>query len=363
MSAGVPPRAAASGAPRGAASAALDCVVLFDLNQPVDAGYDFREELRQEGFETERDVKRALEKLGHTAQPMSLFDESDLEIFLARVKKKRPDLVFNLAEAFRTDRRHEASIVSLLEMLALRYTGSDARALAICKDKALAKKILSFHRVKTPGFLVSAKARPLKRLKPLRFPVFVKPVDTEGSEGIAQAALAADEAAAIERVRFVHESLGTDALVEEFIDGRELYSGVIGNDRLQSLPPIELLVENRSVGDESLSDGAPRFFTYKAKWDAAYRKKWNIRAGVPKDLDAETEQRIAETARKAYHSLGVTGCARVDVRVKADGEIWVIEVNPNPGLAQSDEFAKAAARADIGYESLIERIVQLGLGR
>lgn len=340
-----------------------DVVVLFDLNQNVEPGYDFREDFKDEAFETERDVKRALEKLGHDAQPMSLFDEQDLETFLARVKRKRPDLVFNLAEAFRTDRRHEASIVSLLEMLGLPYTGAGAAALAICKDKALAKKILAFHRVKTPGFLVSPKSRPLKRMKPLRYPVFVKPLDTEGSEGIAQAALAADEAAALERVRFVHESLGTDALVEEFVDGRELYSGVIGNDRLQSLPPIELLVENRSVGDESLSDGAPRFFTYKAKWDAAYRKKWRIRAGAPRDLDAATEQRIAETARKAYHSLGVTGYARVDVRVKPDGEIWVIEVNPNPGLAQADEFAKAAARADIGYEALIERVMQLGLSR
>jgi len=340
-------------------SDALDVVVLFDLNQSVEPGYDFKEEMKDESFETENDVTRTLKKLGHDAQPMSLFDEQDLETFLARVKKKRPELVFNLAEAFRTDRRHEAGIVALLEMLGLPFTGASASALAVCKDKALAKKILSYHRVKTPGFVVSPRARPLKRLKSLRFPVFVKPIDTEGSEGIAQAALAADEGAAIERVRFVHESLGTDALIEEFIDGRELYSGVLGNERLQSLPPIELLVGNQPVGAGSQPDGAPRFFTYKAKWDAAYRKKWNIRAGAPKDLDEDTATRIAETARKAYHALQVSGYARVDVRVTPSGEIWVIEVNPNPGLAAGDEFAKAAARGDISYESLIERIVQL----
>lgn len=341
----------------------LDVVVLFDLNQSVAPDYDFRAELKEESFETESDVVKALRKLGHDAQPMSLFDENDLEALLARVKKKKPELVFNLAEAFRTDRRHEAGIVALLEMLGIPFTGADAAALAVCKDKALAKKILSYHHVKTPGFVVSPRARPLKRLKSLRFPVFVKPVDTEGSEGIAQAALAEDEAAAVERVKFVHESLDTDALVEEFIAGRELYSGVIGNDRLQSLPPIELFVGNQSVGDADLPDGAPRFFTYKAKWDQAYRKKWGIRAGPPKDLDAATEQRIAETARKAYHALGVSGYGRVDVRVTPTGEIWVIEVNPNPGLASSDEFAKAAARADLPYETLIDRIVQLSATR
>lgn len=341
----------------------LDVVVLFDLNQSVEPGYDFREELKLESFETESDVSKTLRKLGHEVEPMSLFDEQDLEALLARVKKKRPELVFNLAEAFRTDRRHEAGIAALLEMLGLPFTGAGAAALAVCKDKALAKKILSYHHVRTPGFLVSPRARPRKRLKPLRFPVFVKPLDTEGSEGIAQAALAEDEAAAVERVKFVHESLQTDALVEEFIAGRELYSGVIGNDRLVSLPPIELLVGNQSVGDESLPEGAPRFFTYKAKWDAAYRKKWGIRAGAPKDLDADMERRIAETARKAYHALGVSGYARVDVRVTPSGEIWVIEVNPNPGLASSDEFAKAAARADLPYETLIDRIVQLAATR
>lgn len=341
----------------------LDVVVLFDLNQHVDAGYDFAPELADEAFETEADVLRALRRLGHDAQPMSLFDERNLGDFLERVKAKRPGLVFNLCEAFRSERRHESSVVSLLEMLDLPFTGASSTALALCKDKALAKKILSFHRVKTPGFLLSARARPLKRLRPLGFPVFVKPVDTEGSEGIAQAALAEDEKSALERIAFVHESLGTDALVEEYIQGNELYASVIGNDRLQSLPLIELFVANQSVGAEDLPEGAPRFFTYKAKWDQAYRKKWGIRAGAPRDVDAETERRVGETARKAYHALGVTGYGRVDVRVTPKGEIYVIEVNPNPGLAASDEFAKAAARADITYDVLVERVAQLGLGR
>ncbi|HVO30553.1 MAG TPA: ATP-grasp domain-containing protein, partial [bacterium] len=247
----------------------------------------------------------------------------------------------------------------LLELLGVPYTGASAAALAVCKDKALAKKILSFHKIKTPRFVVSPRIRPLKQVTQVGFPAFVKPLSTEGSEGIAQAARVENEAAALERIRFVHESVKSDALVEEFIEGRELYAGVIGNERLQSLPLVELFVAGEPLGDEAAPQGAPKFFTYRAKWDAAYRKKWRIKAGPPKDLPPDVEKRIGEIARRVYHSLGVTGYGRVDLRLTPAGEIYVIEVNPNPGLAQSDEFAKAAARADIPYDSLIARIVQL----
>ena len=341
--------------------ARLKILVVFDLNQRVEEGYDFfKEDFKTEGFETENDVCRALKRLGHDVAPLSLFD--DLTPLLAHFRagvESPPDLIFNLSEAFRVDRRHEPHIAALLELLKVPYTGADSTALALCKDKALAKKILSYHHIKTPRFLVSPRSRPLKRLRHVGFPAFVKPLATEGSEGIAQAARVEDEKAALERAKFIHESVGTDALIEEFIEGRELYAAVVGNDRLQSLPPMELFVGNAPLGDADTPEGAPKFFTYRAKWDAAYRKKWGIRAAVPKDLPADIEKRLGEIARRVYHSLGVKGYGRVDLRVTPAGEIYVIEVNPNPGLAQSDEFAKAAARAEIPYDSLIARIVQL----
>lgn len=343
--------------------ARLNVLVLFDLNQRVDAGHDwFKEDFKTEAFETENDVARALKRLGHNVVPMSIYD--DLVPLLQRLaveNPERPDMVFNLTEAFHLDRRHEPHVVALLDLLRVPYTGADATALAVCKDKAMAKKILSYHKIRTPSFVVSPRARPLKRLEKLDFPAFVKPLATEGSEGIANAARVENEIAALERVRFIHESIGSDALVEEFIEGRELYAGVIGNDRLQSLPLVELLVANAPL--DVAPEGAPKFFTYRAKWDAAYRKKWQIKAGPPKDLPPEVEKRIGEIARRVYHSLGVKGYGRVDLRLTPEGEIYVIEVNPNPGLAQSDEFAKAAARADIPYDSLIARIVQLGEDR
>ena len=331
-------------------------LVLFDLNQRTAIDHDFKEEFKQEAFETESDVSRALKKLGHEPRPLALFDT--FAPLIEILEKDRPDVIFNLSEAYRTDRAHEPHLVGMLELLDIPYTGADPTALMLCKDKALAKKILTFHRIKTPSFTVSSRARPFKRLRHLKFPVFVKPLATEGSEGIAQAALCEDEKSAVERVKFLHDSLSTDVMVEEYIEGREIYASVIGNDRLQVLPLIELFVENKPLGHEDAADGAPRFFTYKAKWDAAYRKKWGIRSGPPKDLDEGIARKIAETARRVCHSLRIRGYGRVDLRLTAAGEIYVIEANPNPGLASSDEFAKAAARADIGYDSLVSRILQ-----
>jgi D-alanine-D-alanine ligase len=337
-------------------SQSLKILVVFDTGKEPAADCDYREELASPDFETESHVIAALKRLGH--QPIPLGVCQDLRPLIGRVEQEKPNLIFNLAEAFRLQRRHEPHLVGLLEMLGVPFTGADPTALMLCKDKALAKKSLSYHRVKTPRFVVSHRVRPLKRLK-LNFPAFVKPLAEEGSEAIARAALAGDEASALERVRFVHESTGGDALVEEFVEGREFYVGVLGNGRLQVLPLVELFIGKVPIGDEDAPSGAPRFYTYKAKWDEAYRKKWGIRSGPPADLPEPQAREIAETAKRACIALRVRGYARVDLRLTSGGDIYVIEVNPNPGLAKSDEFAQAAARADLGYDALVARIVQL----
>ena len=330
-------------------------LVLFDLNQRVAPDYDWKEDFKQGNFETESDVSKALKRLGHEPKLLSLFDT--LEPLLETIEKDRPDVVFNLSETFRTDRSHEPHLVGLLELLRVPYTGADPTALTLCKDKALAKKILSFHRIRTPQFHVSARARPARRLTGLRFPVFVKPMSSEGSEGIAQAALCDDDRSALERVAFLHERMASDVLVEEYVEGREIYAGVLGRDRLQVLPLVELFVEGKPIGDDSAAESAPRFFTWKAKWDEAYRKKWRIRSGAPAPFANGIEKKIAEVARRASRVLRIRGYGRVDMRLTPAGEIYVIEVNPNPALAHDDEFAKAAARADIAYDQLIGRIL------
>ncbi|MDQ3262240.1 MAG: ATP-grasp domain-containing protein [Myxococcota bacterium] len=335
----------------------LRVLVLFDLTHPVPADYDFTEDLQTEGLVTERDVVQALRELGHQPRLFGLYD--DLGRLVSTLQQDPPDLVFNLSEAFRTDRRHEPHIAGLLELMKVPYTGTDPAALSLCKQKVLAKKILTYHHIKTPHFVLSPSRRPLKQIRNLRYPVFIKPSGTESSVGIAQAALAEDEKSALERVRFIHESVGSDALVEEYVDGRELYGGVLGNDRVVVLPLVELLVGDEPLGAEETPAGAPRFFTYKAKWDEAYRKKWKIGSGPARDLDPVVERRIRQSVRRAAKVLQVRGYGRVDLRLTDQGEVYIIEVNPNPGLAREDEFALAALRAGVAYPALIDRIVKL----
>lgn len=339
----------------------LDVLMLFDLNEPTAPEYDFSEYFAETGgsFHTEADVFRTLKELGHQVRTHPLYD--DVGALVSRLSQQKPDLVFNLCESFHFDQTREPQVVALLELLGVRYTGAGSEALTLCQDKALAKKILTFHHIKTPRFTQSWKARPIKSLGALRTPVFVKPVNTESSRGIAQAALALDEKSALERVKFVHTHIGADALVEEYVDGREIYCGVIGSERLEALPLIELLVGDQPVDAEDAPPGAPRFFTYKAKWDEAYRKKWNIRAGPPPDLDPALIKRCQEVARRACKILRVRGYARVDLRLSQSGEVHVIEVNPNPGLASDDEFAQAALMGGWEYPALIDRILDLGL--
>ena len=332
-------------------------LVLFDLNHPVPLDYDYREDLKDEAFVAQAQVLSALEELGHQAQPFTFCDE--LAPLVERLTREPPDVVFNLSEAFAQDARHESHVAGLLELTRIPYTGAGPTSLALCKNKALAKKILTYHHIKTPHFLVSLKQRPLKRFSSLRFPVFIKPTGTESSVGIAQAALADDEGSALQRVEFIHGSVGSDALIEEYVEGRELYGGVIGNERLEALPLNELLIGDAPLGADATPAGAPRFLTYKAKWDDAYRDKWKISSGAPRDLDDAVEKAIRERVRRACQALQITGYGRVDLRLTPNGEIHVIEVNPNPGLAQEDDFAQVAKRGGMTYPALIDRILKL----
>lgn len=344
----------------GRARKSLDVLILVDVSRALPPDHDFAaNELKDSTFKTEANVASALERLGHRFRVFGLFD--DLAPLVALLKEKPPDLVFNLCESFRMNRDYEPFVAATVEMMGIPHTGVSATGLSVCKDKALAKKILTFHHIRTPRFALSHRKRPIRSVDPLHFPVFVKPVNTEGSEGIAQAALAEDAKSAFARIQFVHESIGSDALIEEYVDGRELYCGVIGRERLKTLPLVELFVGDAPLGAEEAPPGAPRFFTYKAKWDDAYRKKWGIRSGAPQALDPKLEAKLAHTARKACRVLRVDGYARVDMRLTDSGEVYVIEVNPNPGLASDDEFALAAERARLPYPALIERIIDLAL--
>jgi D-alanine-D-alanine ligase len=326
-------------------------LLLFDVfRRPPDDGFSAADVLRAYDKKTEADLFETLVRLGHEPAAIGLYE--DVRPLFDRVESFKPDVVLNTCESFLSDRAHEANIPALLELLRVRYTGAGSDALMLCKDKALAKKLLTFHSVKVADFVVSSRERPLRSLRRLDFPVFVKPVSEESSDGIAKASLAKNEGEALERARFVHEKYNCDALVEEYVDGRELTVGVLGNARLTTLPPQELF-----FGEADDDPSAPRFATAKAKWDEAYRKKWGIRNGAAAALPPGVDETLARTARRVARVLHIRGLGRIDFRLTAKGEVVVIEANPNPSLGKEDDFALAAARAGIAYDALVERLL------
>jgi D-alanine-D-alanine ligase len=341
-------------------------LVLFDVHRPVAEGRTFTEQsLRtEEEKPTEADVLACLRKLHHDVETLAVYD--DAKVVFDRVAVFKPDVVFNLCETFFSNRAHEPNIPALLELMKVPYTGAGPDALMLCKDKALAKQLLAFHRIRVARFVVSRRERPLRRLKRFTYPAFVKPIGEESSDGIALASLAKTEDEVLERARFLHDRFETDALIEEYVDGRELYLGVLGNKRLTVLPPREIFFgEAPEAGqpDEALAmakDG-PRFATAKAKWDDAYRKKWGIRNGPAGPLPEGLEKKLAELARRVCRILHVRGLGRIDARLTPRGDVVVIEANPNPSLAMEDDFAQAALQVGIGYEALIQKVLENAL--
>jgi D-alanine-D-alanine ligase len=344
-------------------------LVLFDVNAPVAEGRKFTEQsLRtEEEKPTEADVLACLRKLQHDVETLAVYD--DAKVVFDRVAAFKPDVVFNLCETFFSNRAHEPNIPALLELMKVPYTGAGPDALMLCKDKALAKQLLAFHRIRVARFVVSRRERPLRRLRRFTYPAFVKPIGEESSDGIALASLAKTEDEVLERARFLHDRFETDALIEEYVDGRELYLGVLGNKRLTVLPPREIFFGEPSTGEGGASpdvalalvkDG-PRFATAKAKWDDAYRKKWGIRNGPAGPLPAGLEKKLAELARRVCRILHVRGLGRIDARLTPRGDVVVIEANPNPSLAMEDDFAQAALQVGIGYEALIQKVLENAL--
>jgi len=330
----------------------LKIVMMVDLSEPPPWDHDYTEYLKLDDWESENCIYKTLKKLGHEVKIFGIYDQ--ITPFVDLIKTHPPDLVFNMCESFKNDRNFESHLVSILEILGVRYTGSGSFALQLCKDKGLTKKILNYHRVSIPKFLVSKKIRPLRTLKKFDYPAFIKPLGFEGSEGIAQMSFAETEKEALERISYIHEKLKTDVIVEEYIDGREIYIGVIGNDRLNILPPREVFFEN-------IPDEEPKFATFKAKWDEKYRKKWGIRNGPAKEISDKSLLRMNEICKKVYRLFHLRGYARIDLRMKENGEVFFIEANPNPSIARGEDFAAAAEKSGIDYDALIEKIVSYAL--
>ena len=329
----------------------MKVLVLFDLPRRTSPEETFSPQIlkEQEDKPTEADVLGCLEKLGHQVESLAVFD--DISAIVDKVKTFSPNVVFNLSESVYHDRAHEPNLAALLELIKVPYTGAGVEALLLCKDKALAKQILAYHRIRVARFVVSHRRHPLRRLRRFIYPAFVKPVGEESSDGISMASFARCEEEAIARAGFIHDKFKSDALIEEYIEGRELYLSVMMCGRRAHVFPA------RELFFDQVPDDAPKFATFKAKWDDAYRKKWGIHNGPAKDLTPEVEAKLAELAKKVCRLLRIRGHGRVDVRLRPDGEIVVLEANPNPSLAEEDDFAQSASMAGIPYDCLIQKLL------
>ncbi|MFP5349053.1 MAG: ATP-grasp domain-containing protein [Gammaproteobacteria bacterium] len=325
-------------------------LVHYSLVPPEDLK---RDDSRFAKYRTEYDVKQTLNRLGHEVRVIGMYD--DLGPIRKTIEEWKPHIAFNLLEDFAGNSALDHYVVSYLETLNTPYTGCNPRGLLLGRDKALSKKLLSYHHIKVPDFIEFEPGKKIGRLWRLPFPMIVKSAIEEGSVGIAQASYVENEQQLRERVALLHEKTKATVIAEQYIDGRELYVSVMGNARLEVLPIRELVFDK-------VADGLPRMATYKVKWDDDYRARWGIEYQFARNLPNGTGERIARLCKRAYRILDLTGYARFDLRLNRDGELYILEANPNPAIATDDEFAQSASKAGMGYEELIQRILTLGRG-
>jgi len=329
----------------------LNITVLVDATEVNESDPNF--ETSPEIPTTEYHVIEALRDLGYKVSVLGAVN--DIETIVKALTELNPDIVFNLTESFKGDRRFDKNIAGLLEMLGIRFTGSGAMGLMLCRDKRLCKELLSLHKIRVPNFFSLPHGRKCRVAKTIRYPLVVKPALEDGSEGISNASLVSDDTELEERVRFMHERWEQPAIAEEYIKGRELYVSILGNKRLVVLPIRECLFdfENKE---------GPQLATYRVKWNAEYRKKWNIKFGHA-ELDPAVVKNISRICKRVYRIMHIRDYGRIDLRLTHDNKVVILEANPNPDLAYGEEVAEAAEKSGLSYEQFIDHILDHTLRR
>lgn len=309
------------------------------------------ENKEKQEWRTEYDVVTTLRGMGHEVRAVGVGGE--LGPIREAMEEHKPHLAFNLLEEFDGYPLFDQHVVSYLELKKQKYTGCNPRGLTLTHDKALAKKILAYHRIHSPRFAVFPVKGKVQRPNRLRFPLFVKSLSDEGSVGISQASIVRDDEKLKERVNFIHRQNETPAIAEEYIEGREIYVGVIGNQRLQAYTPWEMVMPN-------LPENAPNIATGKVKWDIEYQKRVGL-VTQPAAIEEQTKKEFEALSKRVYRILGLSGYARVDYRLTQGGRIYLIEVNPNPQIAHQEDFADSAEHCGVPYEALLQKIMTLGM--
>lgn len=301
-------------------------------------------------------IANALRKNGHEVLLYGIKD--DPHAMSTHLGEWKPDLVFNATEAFLDNSNLDYLVPALLEAEGYRYTGAPPLALLVTRNKAMSKKVLAFHDVKVPSFKSFRAGEAPDQNTNLRFPVIVKPLSADASEGISQASIVHDVSTLAERVAWIHERFDQPAIAEEYIEGRELYATMIGNgENVQVLPIVEM------VFDQAGSRPEDRIATQKSKWDLAYRERRGIRNVFARKLAKVAQERLMRACLAAYRAFWLRDYARIDVRLTEDNEIWFIEANANPFLSYGHDSAEAAHKAGLRYDAFIQRIVDEAMSR
>ena len=304
-------------------------------------------------WKTEYDVCTTLREMDHEVLPLGI--STDLAPVHEAVEEFQPHVAFNLMEEFHGVAVYEHHIAAFLELLKQPYTGCNPRGLMLCHDKALSKQLLDYHGVPTPAYFVASRGRTPRRPQTLEFPLLVKSVNEDASYGITTDSIVHDDHQLKDRIQQVFDEVGSDALVEQYIEGRELYVGVLGNRRLTALPPWELAFKR-------LPSSTPNIATAQVKWDLGYQNEVGVHTQRARKLPAGAETAIEHMCKRIYRLLGISGYARMDIRLDDHGVPYVLEANPNPNLSYGEDFAEAAHAIGIDYAELIQRVLKLGIG-
>ncbi|HEX4894340.1 MAG TPA: D-alanine--D-alanine ligase [Hyphomicrobiaceae bacterium] len=311
---------------------------------------DFGEKER-ELRKTEYHVRDAIEALGHDLIAVGVLD--DLASIRGAIDAHKPHVVFNLVEEFNGVGFFDQHVVSYLELRGQAYTGCNPRGLTLARDKAVTKKILAYHGLPVPRFEVFPRSRKIRRPDWLEFPLFVKSLTEEGSAGISSASIVHNDAKLADRIEFIHSSTKSPAIAEEFIEGREMYVGVMGNDSTRVFPAWEFSMTKKDPG-------RPLIASDRAKWDPAFQREVGLRTG-PADIPKSWATKLAAQSREIYRLLGLSGYARLDYRVTESGRAYLLEANPNPQIAEDEDFAASARHAGLSYPDLIGMLLRYGM--
>ncbi len=323
-----------------------------DCIPPEEAYSKKPDEVEWEAYKTEYDVIRTLRKLDHEVEIIGV--RYDLKVLRQKVDEFKPHIVFNLLEEFNDQAVFDQHIVSYLEMMEIPYTGCNPKGLMIARDKALLKKVLNFHELPVPQFQVFKRFKRIKkRKKSLHFPVIVKSLVEEASLGISQASVVNDEEKMRARIEYIHEKIGTDAICESYIQGREVYMSIFGHQQLQCFPAWELKFKK-------LPDSMEPIASRTVKFNKDYREKYGIKLGAAKITKAQ-QKKFEEICKEAFRRLHLSGYARFDARLTEEGRFYIIEANPNPDIAFGEEFSSSAKMSGISYEELIDMLLTQGL--